>query len=368
MKKILFTVHQFYPEVGGSGEVVYRLAKKFVRDGFDVFVATTFNEKRKSEIYESINIKQFKIKGNKVKGYKATQSEIERYKEFLLNNKFDAIINYAAQSWCTDIFLDVIEEYNGKKIIVPCGFSGLFDPRYIKYFKELPNKLCHYDKLVYLSGTYQDIKYHRKNKLKNDVIIPNGADEEEFVNSSEQKIIQKICHGNKKKYNAICVSNFYFLKGQDFVIKAFNKLKDFDINLILVGQHASNVYYKYIRLLAWKNDNIYFEGNFSRVDTINLFKEADFFLFGSRIECSPLVMFESFASKTLFITKNVGNTYEYSQYNNVIKSPTEMAEAVKYYIINKDKYDEKVNSAYNRYLEQHTYEKIYRKYKKLVLE
>ena len=62
MKKILFTVHQFYPEVGGSGEVVYRLAKKFVRDGFDVFVATTFNEKRKSEIYESINIKQFKIK------------------------------------------------------------------------------------------------------------------------------------------------------------------------------------------------------------------------------------------------------------------------------------------------------------------
>ena len=43
---------------------------------------------------------------------------------------------------------------------------------------------------------------------------------------------------------------------------------------------------------------------------MSAFKSADLFLFPSNIECSPLVLFEAMASKTPFLTTNVGNATE----------------------------------------------------------
>ncbi|HHT9147078.1 MAG TPA: glycosyltransferase, partial [Candidatus Wunengus sp. YC61] len=40
------------------------------------------------------------------------------------------------------------------------------------------------------------------------------------------------------------------------------------------------------------------------------YKQADLFLFPSKIECSPIVLFEAMASKTPFLTTDVGNAQE----------------------------------------------------------
>ena len=48
----------------------------------------------------------------------------------------------------------------------------------------------------------------------------------------------------------------------------------------------------------------------SRKETVLAYKEADLFLFTSNIECSPLVLFECMASKTPFLTTDVGNSSE----------------------------------------------------------
>ncbi len=48
----------------------------------------------------------------------------------------------------------------------------------------------------------------------------------------------------------------------------------------------------------------------SREETVAAYQEADLFLFPSNIECSPLVLFECMASRTPFLTTDVGNSAE----------------------------------------------------------
>ena len=48
----------------------------------------------------------------------------------------------------------------------------------------------------------------------------------------------------------------------------------------------------------------------TRAEIVSLYSEADLLLFPSKIECSPVVLFESIASKTPFLTTDVGNAKE----------------------------------------------------------
>ncbi|MFH1997557.1 MAG: glycosyltransferase family 4 protein, partial [Patescibacteria group bacterium] len=53
-----------------------------------------------------------------------------------------------------------------------------------------------------------------------------------------------------------------------------------------------------------------------RRKTVSAYQQADLFLFPSNIECSPLVLFEAMASKTPFLTTEVGNTKEIIEWSN----------------------------------------------------
>jgi len=48
----------------------------------------------------------------------------------------------------------------------------------------------------------------------------------------------------------------------------------------------------------------------SRKETISAYQEADIFFFPSNTEASPIVLFEAMASKTPFLTTDVGNAQE----------------------------------------------------------
>ena len=60
---------------------------------------------------------------------------------------------------------------------------------------------------------------------------------------------------------------------------------------------------------------------------VSAYQQADLFLFGSRLEVAPLVMYESFASRTPFITTDVGNVKDHQNFLTIIKTPSEMATA-----------------------------------------
>jgi L-malate glycosyltransferase len=116
---ILHTVEFYSPSVGGAQEVVKQLSERMVALGHQVTIATTTIPERKSQMINGVRIVDFNISGNAVRGY---HGDTEAYKEFLLKNRFDVIMNYAAQQWTADLFFEVMNQIKAKKVFVPCGF------------------------------------------------------------------------------------------------------------------------------------------------------------------------------------------------------------------------------------------------------
>jgi len=134
--RILHTVEFYDPSVGGMQEVVKQLSERLVTLGHDVTVATTKLPNRKSLEFNGVRIVEFAISGSLVRGL---SGEVERYKKFLVESKFDVVTNFAAQQWATDLALGVLDKIKAKKVFVPTGFSGFYLPEYQDYFEKRHN-------------------------------------------------------------------------------------------------------------------------------------------------------------------------------------------------------------------------------------
>ena len=231
--KILHCVEFYYPSVGGAQEVVRHLSERMVKAGHDVTIATTKIPERKNLIHNGVKILEFKLSGNTVNGIKGNKNP---YVELLTSNKYDIIMTYAAQQWTTDIFLENIDSIKAKKIIVPCGYSALYDPNYKEYFDKLPELLKKTDAAIYLSNDYRDINFAREHKLTNSIIIPNGADENEFTDelTAERKTILR----NKFGLGGLVImsiGNYTGEKGHLELIDLFRKLPVSKATLVTAG-------------------------------------------------------------------------------------------------------------------------------------
>ena len=121
--RILHTVELYSPSVGGIQEVVKQISERLVKLGHDITVATSKLPNRKSNRIKGVNIKEFDISGNLVRGI---EGEKEKYKKYLINSEFDIITNFAAQQWASDIMLTIVDKIHAKKVFVPTVFSGLY--------------------------------------------------------------------------------------------------------------------------------------------------------------------------------------------------------------------------------------------------
>jgi L-malate glycosyltransferase len=317
--KILLASEFFWPSVGGAQEVVHRLAKELARSGHQVTVVTTRDEKRAKTCIDGIQVKEFAIYGNAVRG---VVGEVDSYKAFLLRSHFDVILFYAAQQWTFDCALDVLDEINAKKVLVPCGFSGLMRPEFRKYFIELPQYLEKIDHLVFLSDKYQDAEYAKKHSLLDFSVIPNGSAWSEFEapldKTAKSRLLKKFSV-DERDFIALHVGSHTGLKGHHEAIAIFNRAKIPNSTLLIVG----NVYSKKCAvrcLLAAYASQLRRSLRLSRSkiiclkptreETVALYKAADVFLFPSNRECSPIVLFEAAASSTPFIASKAGNSEE----------------------------------------------------------
>ncbi len=375
--KILFTVEFYEPHKGGAEEVVRQLSERFAAAGHNVTVATTFLAARKTGVLNGVKIESFKLSGTLARGIGGGQEEVLRYQTFLQSG-FDVVINYAAQIWTTDLALDVLPKIQAKKILVPCGYPDVNNPLFKEYFEKLAIGLKQYDKLVYMSPNYQDKFFGDKQGVGDKaVIIPNAAAAEEFLHLPGSGIRQKL--GITTKFLAICVANHYRDKGHDFVIDAFLRAGRSDTTLLIIGENpganflgkikqlirgcykscaASSLLHKNIKLMRGNN----------RSDVLSAYKDADVFLFGSKVECAPLVMYEAFASKTLFISTPVGNIQDHKEAEVLVKTPEQMAEQLNFYLGQEQKRQELIEKAFILWQTRHTWDVIFREYELLINE
>lgn len=318
--KILHCVEYYYPSVGGAQEVVKQLSERLVQLGHDVTVATSRLPEREFRVYNGVKIEEFNVAGNRVRGM---SGEVDRYQRYLKESEFDIIMNYAAQQWTTDAMLPIIGEIKAKKVFVPCGFSGLYNRAYKEYFSAMKEWMKQYDTCVFLSNEYRDIEFARKNLINNIVVIPNGAGKDEFLNPPKIDI-KKFLGIPDDHYLILHVGSHTGEKGHAELLEIFRKARINNATLLLVA-NSFQTYCTQRCLIASKLYNLFLSGfsnkkiivkELSREETVAAYHAADLFLFPSNIECSPLVLFEAMASKTPFLTTDVGNAGEIIRWSN----------------------------------------------------
>jgi L-malate glycosyltransferase len=362
--KILHTVEFYEPTKGGAEEVIKQISERLVSRGHEVTVATSYHPGRQNSVINGVNVLGFRISGNRVKGIRG---ETEKFLSFLKSSKFDVIFNYAAQTWTTDLTFSVIDSLEAKKVIAPLGYSKLKDPRYEEYFNLLPSYLRKYDKILYTSPNYQDKIFGDLHNLNsNSVIVPNGADEKEFQKSP---IGFKKKYGINNKYLFISISNHYFGKGHNFIIDAVKNVENHDFTLVIIGNRPQAHWwyscYPLCKLKSIIDSRIKAVSDVPREYVVSAYREADLFLFGSRVECAPLVMYESFASDLPFITRDVGNVKDHKENIYLVSKSGEMTDEINKFIQNPAIYRDRAHRTNSMFLERYTWDRIVAEYENI---
>ncbi len=385
--KILHTVESYEPSKGGMQELVKQISEHLAKQGHQITVATSCHPERKSHSINGVTIRDFAISGNSVRGI---NGEVDTYQHFLLNSDFDIITNFAAQQWATDLMLPLLKDIKSKKVFAPTGFSALHFPEYSGYFEKMKTWMKEYDMNIFSSDVYQDIEFARKNDIKKITMIPNGASELEFT----RKAIIDI-----RKYLGIPVHQFLILqvgshtgmKGHAEAIAIFRRSNLKNATFVIVGEIFSKYCYfscKAKELLfrinpVNKMKNKTFSVRFlDRDQIVALYQSSDLFLFPSNIECSPIVLFECMASKTPFLTTDVGNAKEIIEWSHSGEllpttrdkngySRADIGQSVKLLEGMYDNPKKRVamqEAGFNIWQEQFSWEKIAKKYENLYLK
>lgn len=352
--RILFCCEFYAPSVGGVQEVMRQVAERLVVCGHEVTVATSKLPHRNFARLNGVNIQEFDVSGNSVRGI---FGEREKYQEYVAGGSFDVVMIKAAQQWTFDALWPVLDRINFPKVFIPCGFSGLHEPGYAEYFRQMPEILNKFDHLIFYASDYRDINFTRQHGITHFSIIPNGASEKEFNVPADP---------NFRSINGILEDAFLFLtvgsltglKGHGEIAKAFERMLlpagknavlilngneplrinagAFSLPGRLIGlvkaygfkyafKHASKRLLCTIGLKVGQNDSFkeiasrvnqkndskrILLTNFPRKELVQAYMAADLFVFASNVEYSPLVLFESAAAGTPFLTVMVGNAEE----------------------------------------------------------
>jgi glycosyltransferase involved in cell wall biosynthesis len=367
-------------------EVVKQISQKLVRIGHDVTVATTYLPERKETNVNGVKIVEFDVHGGLVRGI---VGEVERYQHFLTSSDFDIITHFAAQQWATDAALPILNKIKSKKVFVPTGFSYFYKPEFRRYYQRMKTWMNNFDMNIFLSNDYRDINFAHRCKVKKIMVIPNGADDDEFLPQTRIDIRKRL----EVPHNHLLilhVGTHTGKKGHAEALEIFSKANIPNSTFLMVANsfpgrcqlkcRAKEILYNRnpIRLLDRKRVIVTI---LPREETIAAYKEADVFLFPSNIECSPLVLFECMASKTPFLTTDVGNTKEIISWSksgvllptikdNLGFSKAEInksAQILEKILANHQLRATMAKSGYKAWLENFTWTKIAKRYEELYL-
>jgi L-malate glycosyltransferase len=365
--RLLFCCESYWPHRGGVQEVIRQIAERMAARGHDVSVATRIHPDRKTNVHNGVRIHAFRVTGNLVTGIRG---EADRYRKFLTAFDGDAILIKAAQQWSFDSLWPVIDQIKARKVFVPCGFSSFYEPSFKEYFRQLPDILRKFDHLIFYAEHYRDIDFVRANGMTNLSIIPNGASEAEFGRSGRQDgRLREQLGIPASDLVLLTVGAPVSAKGHEIVAEAFAQadLGGRGATLILNGNWSVGRFGLYrvrtvfqlffrpetirkgIQLFRERGiraviDRLFpkppeqrskVEGvsdnssdkmdcavvaapaqktvlrlDLPREKVVDAFFEADLFVFASKVEYSPLVLFESAAAGTPFLTVPAGNASE----------------------------------------------------------
>lgn len=317
--RILHAVEFYWPSVGGTQEVVRQISKRLVASGHDVTVATSAHPQRPAGPVDGVKVAEFDVQGSTVRGM---TGEVDRYRQFLLESDFDVVTNMGCEHWTTDVMLPMLQRVKARKVFVPTGFANLYHESYRDYYTAMPEWMKQYDMNVFLSGCYRDTEFARRHGVEKRVVIPNGAAADEFsrqVPPGGEGSVRRGLDIPDGHFLILHVGSHTRQKGHAEAIEMFARTALQDATLLIVASTVS----RRCALRCALSQRLFNaapgrtrDGKkliiiaLTRAETVAAYHEADLFLFPSNIECSPIVLFECMASRTPFLTTNVGNAAE----------------------------------------------------------
>ena len=418
--KILHTVEYYSPSIGGAQEVVRQISERLVKQGHQVTVATTALPERSNKNINGVVVEEFDISGNAVRGFRG---ETERYQQFLIQGDFDLMMNYAAQQWSMDLVFPILDRIPYQKVMIPCGFSGMFDPAYDDYFAEMPAIMLGYDHFIFHAYDYRDTNFARKNNLLNFTIIPNGASEVEFGHGDsifrqqynipkDVPLLLTIGSHTAAKGHRLCMDAFLQLDVERAVLVVIGNIPDgqshrkafadllLDDARRLRGAQAlkrilraflggvapgclpdDRIRSRWISLMKLGKKRVLLLDP-PRKDVVAALRAADLFLFGSNIEYSPLVLYEAIASATPFVSLACGNAAEIASWSGggviaptiqkehgyVYGDPGSFAETINQLLADDERRISLARSGFRSWQENFSWENIAKQYETLYLD
>lgn len=328
---LLICCENYAPSVGGVQEVMRQIAERLASHGWQVTVATSTHPSRAGDtIRNGVRVVSFDISGNLMKGMKGP---LTQYHAFLEDGNFDAILIKAAQQWTFDAAVDVLDRLRARKFFIPCGFSGLDDPRYKAYYQDMPTWLRLFDGLIFYAREYKDIAFARQHGFTDLHCLTNGVDEREFADIDDHDIRSKL--GIPAGHDLLLtVGTQIAAKGHWEVLRAFSRAHlPRPATLVINGnvpntgkasllkrtiKHALTGRWPLTWEVRWRgllgpNKRVLIT-DLPRPDLVNLYKSADLFVFASHVEYSPLVLFEAAAAGTAFLASPAGNSKEIAEW------------------------------------------------------
>ena len=161
--------------------------------------------------------------------------------------------------------------------------------------------------------------------MKNLSIISNGANPHKIFNKNRSNSI-------------LIVSEIKFNKGLERSLCALliSKVGNVELNIYSQKKPSSfNLYYLIVKFLIFLLKNKGIKTNLKYGFRENHIKKvrskSRIFLFGSRLECSPLVLYESASSGLPFISFRAGNSVEIAKKTGagiIINNISEMSKAI----------------------------------------
>lgn len=311
--KILHAVEFYAPSVGGVQEVMRQVSTRLARRGHDVTVVTSRDDRRSSALIDGVEVVEFDVAGNAARGM---SGQVREYQAFLRHGRFDVVMGYAAQQWTVDAMLPILPEIASRRVLAPCGFSGLSRRRYGPYFRDLPQALRRFDAVVTHSGTYRDAEFLTRHGIPF-TVIPNAADEKEFGDLPPAGSFRAL-HGIPPEAPlVILVGSHTGRKGHRAAISAFLRATSMRGGyLVIIGNSPLRVSCQRLcEAHAYLGKKIRRDRTVLLLDpprphVVAALRDADMMVVSSQVECSPLVMFEAAAAGLPVISVDVGNAVE----------------------------------------------------------
>jgi len=286
-------------------------------------------------VIAGVKVVSFDVRGNLPVGI---AGEVERYRDFVRSGVWDIVVHHGILDWPTDAILENVADYSWPSVVVTHGLVALARPAFHNYSAKLSGFLRHCVAWICTSGLGEEMGFAEEYGLVPHVIT-NGVD---LGLWARQTLGVRNLWGIGNTKWIVNVSNHYgnHHKNHRMFFEVVRRLRDSGTRFTLIGNShratkwnigalgiRGGCFYE-CKTRATLSRHLELKSHVPREQVVSAIKEADLLVSTSKWEANSVVLIESMAAGTPWVSTDVGSAREQTG-GIVATSITEMVEAIR---------------------------------------